>query len=91
MFPSVQDNHVTIFACGIHSIRCIVSDNIMDEASQNGHVTVLEWWRDSGWEYRYSSKTMDRASANGHVAVLDWLLNYSQKYFHFSTYPLFFS
>ncbi|KAI9218489.1 hypothetical protein BC828DRAFT_407539 [Blastocladiella britannica] len=41
----------------------------MDWASRNGHVDVLEWWRNSGLELTYSEDAMDWASKNGHVDV----------------------
>ncbi|KAI9215993.1 hypothetical protein BC828DRAFT_409924 [Blastocladiella britannica] len=44
----------------------------MDWASKNGHVNVLDWWRNSGLKLQYSYQAMDWASANGHVNVLDW-------------------
>ncbi|KAI9217509.1 hypothetical protein BC828DRAFT_418058 [Blastocladiella britannica] len=44
----------------------------MDDASRNGHVDVLEWWRNSGLELKYTRQAMDDASCNGHVDVLEW-------------------
>lgn len=44
----------------------------MDGASRAGFVNVLEWWRTSGLELKYTERALESASAEGHVAVLDW-------------------
>jgi hypothetical protein len=46
--------------------------NEIDGASENGHVAVLQWWKDSGLRCRYSSNVMDLASSNGHDVILKW-------------------
>jgi hypothetical protein len=54
--------------------RTLVSDDRfdMDHVSQAGHGTLLDWWKHSGLECRYTDNAMDWASQNGHVVVLDW-------------------
>ncbi|KAL4929052.1 uncharacterized protein BDV17DRAFT_82462 [Aspergillus undulatus] len=44
----------------------------MDGASRAGFVDVLEWWRTSGLELRYTERALESASAEGRVTVLDW-------------------
>ncbi|KAE8132593.1 hypothetical protein BDV38DRAFT_207529 [Aspergillus pseudotamarii] len=44
----------------------------MDGASRAGFVNVLEWWRTSGLELRYTERALESASAEGRVSVLDW-------------------
>ncbi|PWY76947.1 hypothetical protein BO70DRAFT_353981 [Aspergillus heteromorphus CBS 117.55] len=44
----------------------------MDGASRAGFVDVLEWWRTSGLELRYTERALEAASAEGRVAVLAW-------------------
>ena len=44
----------------------------LNYASENGHVAILDWFKDSGLEFKYSNYAIDYASRNGHVAVLDW-------------------
>ena len=47
----------------------------IDYAAYYGHVLVLEWFKNSGLEMKYSHKAMDYASAAGHVEVLEWFKN----------------
>ncbi|KAL5358485.1 hypothetical protein BJX96DRAFT_146678 [Aspergillus floccosus] len=49
----------------------------MDGASRAGFINVLEWWRTSGLELRYTERALEAASAEGRVAVLDWWKNAS--------------
>ncbi|KAE8151380.1 hypothetical protein BDV25DRAFT_94989 [Aspergillus avenaceus] len=49
----------------------------MDGASRAGYVNVLEWWRTSGLELRYTERALESASAEGRVAVLEWWKNAS--------------
>ncbi|KAL4885656.1 hypothetical protein BJY04DRAFT_205373 [Aspergillus karnatakaensis] len=44
----------------------------MDGASRAGFINVLEWWRTSGLELRYTERALEAASAEGRVDVLDW-------------------
>ncbi|KAL4804359.1 hypothetical protein BDV18DRAFT_30352 [Aspergillus unguis] len=44
----------------------------MDGASRAGFVDVLEWWRTSGLELRYTERALESASAEGCVPVLEW-------------------
>ncbi|KAI9925210.1 hypothetical protein ASPWEDRAFT_705228 [Aspergillus wentii DTO 134E9] len=49
----------------------------IDGASRAGYVNVLEWWRTSGLELKYSERALESASAEGRVNVLDWWKNAS--------------
>src|ERR1051326_2035265 len=44
----------------------------MDGASGESHVEMLQWWKDSSLELRWSHLAMDWSSRNGHVEVLQW-------------------
>lgn len=49
----------------------------MDGASRAGFLSVLEWWRTSGLELRYTERALEAASAEGRVHVLQWWRNAS--------------
>ena len=49
----------------------------MDGASRAGFLSVLEWWRTSGLEHRYTERALEAASAEGRVHVLEWWKNAS--------------
>src|SRR5271154_5506634 len=49
-----------------------IYDYSMDLASKNGHVNVLQWWKDSGLVLIYDYTAMEWASENGRVNVLQW-------------------
>lgn len=44
----------------------------MDGASRAGFLDVLDWWRSSGLELRYTERALEAASAEGRVSVLEW-------------------
>ncbi|KAL5336668.1 hypothetical protein BJX70DRAFT_275177 [Aspergillus crustosus] len=44
----------------------------VDGASRAGFIDVLEWWRTSDLELRYTERALEAASAEGRVNVLDW-------------------
>jgi hypothetical protein len=48
---------------------------ILDDASKNGHVHLLNWWVEHKFPIKYSILAMNYASYNGHVNVLEWWKN----------------
>ena len=42
---------------------------------QKRKINVLEWFKNSGYEFKYTSDAIDWASAKGHVNVLEWFKN----------------
>ncbi|KAJ3029413.1 hypothetical protein HDV00_009609 [Rhizophlyctis rosea] len=44
--------------------------NAIDEATRMGHIAVLDWWKQSGLELRYTFDAMD--FAQNHPAMLEW-------------------
>ncbi|KAJ1565135.1 hypothetical protein HK405_013076 [Cladochytrium tenue] len=57
---------------GRRRLTLLWTSRAVDWASRNGHVAVLDWWRDSGLDVRYTAAAMDGASAAGHLHVLEW-------------------
>jgi hypothetical protein len=47
----------------------------VDGASRAGFTDVLEWWRTSGLEMRYTERALESASAESRVSVLAWWKN----------------
>ncbi|KAJ3041443.1 hypothetical protein HDV00_009424 [Rhizophlyctis rosea] len=43
------------------------TEDVMDGASEYGHVAVLDWWKNSGLELTWSDMALEGASANGHI------------------------
>ena len=56
--------------------------DFIDSASKNGHIDVLEWFKNSGYKFKYSVNAIKLASQNCHVNVLKWFKNsgYEFKY-----------
>jgi hypothetical protein len=52
--------------------KLIYNKDAIDGACRNGHVAVLDWWKRSGLELKYSDASLEHASAVGHIPVLDW-------------------
>lgn len=44
----------------------------LENACMKGHVCILRWLQDHGFQIRASKKAMDNASRQGHVEVLQW-------------------
>ncbi len=44
----------------------------MDYASENGHVDVLEWWKNSGLKLKYSYNSLILSCIHDKVNVLKW-------------------
>lgn len=47
----------------------------MDEASRNGYVSVLEWWKRSGYNLVYSEASLNSATKQSQLDVLEWWKN----------------
>ena len=49
----------------------------IDYASRKGQIDLLNKWKNSGLELKYTDLAMNWASQNGHITVLDWWKNAS--------------
>ncbi|QTF49633.1 hypothetical protein qu_742 [Acanthamoeba polyphaga mimivirus] len=57
------------------SLKLSYTNKSLDEASINGHISVLNWWKHSGLKLKYTELSIDGASGRGHIDVLNWWLN----------------
>ncbi|KAF8472781.1 hypothetical protein BDZ91DRAFT_449768 [Kalaharituber pfeilii] len=46
-------------------------EGALNQASWQGHINVLQWWKDSGLPLRIGD-VMDWATVGGHISVLEW-------------------
>ena len=49
-----------------------VSDNSINCAAENGHINILQWFKNSNLELKYSKKAINGASKNGNINILEW-------------------
>ena len=54
--------------------------NGLEITSENGHIAILGWFKNSGFEFKYGKCAINSASQNGHIAVLDWFKNSDFKF-----------
>lgn len=47
-------------------------ERALESASAEGHIHVLQWWKNSGLPLRIGEAVMDCASERGHIPVLEW-------------------
>ncbi|KAI8803154.1 hypothetical protein BJ742DRAFT_777474 [Cladochytrium replicatum] len=52
--------------------HAVVLDCTLDAAFMDRALVVLDWWRASGLERRYSERCMNLASLRGQIDVLAW-------------------
>ena len=50
----------------------IIIHNGLEITSKNGHISVLDWFKNSGFEFKYDEWAINSASTAGHIAVVDW-------------------
>ena len=51
-------------------------NNIIYYACYFGHVEVLKWFKNSGYEFKYNKWSIHDASIHRRIKVLEWLKNY---------------
>ncbi|KAH6610643.1 hypothetical protein Trco_000663 [Trichoderma cornu-damae] len=52
--------------------RHVYDTEAMDGASKNGHIQILQWWKQSELPLLYTEVSLEQASGNGLISVLDW-------------------
>jgi hypothetical protein len=83
-FNILRKTNLNIFV--IENNKVLYKNYIINNASLYGHVQVLEWFKNSGYEFNYGKETISNASKNGHVEVLEWFKHsgYEFKYDHWA-------
>ena len=79
-FDILHKTDLNIFV--IENNKVLYKNNIIHNASYHGHIQVLEWFKNSGFEFKYDEWAINNASENGHIQVLEWFKNsgYEFKY-----------
>ena len=79
-FDILQKTDLNIFV--VENNKVLYKNNIINCASENGHIQVLEWFKNSGYEFKYTEDATNGASINKHIEVLEWFKNsgYEFKY-----------
>ncbi|UKZ81017.1 hypothetical protein TrVFT333_008784 [Trichoderma virens FT-333] len=52
--------------------RHVYDTEAIDGASKNGHVHILQWWKQSELPLLYTKVSLEQASGNGLISVLEW-------------------
>ena len=73
-FDILHKTNLNIFV--IKNNKVLNKNNIINYASFNGHVQVLEWFKNSGYKFKYDKNAIYFASRNGgHIKVLKFYSN----------------
>ena len=47
-------------------------------ARMNVHVHILEWFKNSGFEFKYNKHAIINARDNEHLHILEWFKNFNK-------------
>jgi hypothetical protein len=80
-FDILHKTNLNIFV--VENNRVLYKNDIIGNSCGYGHVQVLEWFKNSGYEFKYDKWAIINASKNGHFEVLEWFKNseYEFKYY----------
>ena len=54
--------------------KVLYKNNIIKTACFYGHVQVLEWLKNSGYEFKYNKYAINEACYNEHIKILEWFI-----------------
>jgi hypothetical protein len=74
-FDILHKTNLNIFV--VENNKRLYKNNIMYYACYFGHVEVLKWFKNSGYEFKYNKWSIDGAIFYGHVKILEWF-NYNR-------------
>jgi hypothetical protein len=77
-FDVLNKTNLNIFV--VENNKVLYKNDIIKNASENGHVEILEWFKNSGYEFNYDEDAINKASENGHVEILEWFKNSSYEF-----------
>jgi hypothetical protein len=72
-FDILHKTNLNIFV--IENNKVLYKNNIINNACIYGHIEVLEWFKNSGYEFKYYKYAIYYASGHGHIKVLEWFKN----------------
>ena len=79
-FDILHKTDLNIFV--IENNKVLYVNDIINSACIRGHVQVLEWFKKSGYEFKYNEDPISWASWCGNIQILEWFKNsgYEFKY-----------
>ena len=79
-FDILHKTDLNIFV--VMNNKVLYKNNIIRDASAFGNIQILEWFKNSGYEFKYDENAINYASYYGHIQVLEWFKNsgYELKY-----------
>ena len=89
-FDILHKTDLNIFV--VKNNKVLFMNNIILNASSYGHIQVLEWFKNSGYEFKYNNGAINMASCYGQVKVLKWFKNsnyafkYDERAINYATY-----
>jgi hypothetical protein len=77
-FNILHNTDLNIFV--VENNKVLYKNNIINYAFYYGHIQVLEWFINSGYNFKYSKNPITSASYNGKIQVLEWFKNSGYKF-----------
>jgi hypothetical protein len=77
-FSVLRYTNLNIFV--VENNKVLYKNDIINNASKYGHIKVLEWFKNSGYELKYNNDAIISACGSGHIQVLEWFKNFGYKF-----------